>query len=130
MDYYKYNDLELSCGNTKLGTDTLIFNLGSATNCPSKEFCKLGDDCYALKSEFRWPVVKPFRDRQHEYWLSTSADEFIYDLFHILAYKNRINGTKKEPLFNHIYYFRYNESGDFYSQECVDKLNKIAKFLI
>ena len=53
MSNYRYNDLLLSNGNSKIGNDTMILNMGSAMNCPSKKLglCKLGSKCYALKAE-------------------------------------------------------------------------------
>ena len=51
--------------------------------------------------------------------------QFINDISFILSFMKRNN----LPLHRHILYFRYNESGDFYSQKCVDKLNRISEFL-
>lgn len=107
-------------GNSRIGDDTLILNMGSATDCPAKKlgYCKLGSKCYALKSERMYPVVLDYRTRQGEYWLGNSAIDIAFDLS--LSIDKRRKTTK---------WFRFNESGDFYSQECIDKLNIIAEIL-
>lgn len=48
---YKQGQLEVKLGNKKIGNDTLIFNMGSAAECPSKSrgFCKLGKKCNLCK---------------------------------------------------------------------------------
>lgn len=126
----KYNGLELQNGNSKLGLDTIIFNMGTATDCPSKKLglCKI-DNCYALNPEAFRPPCKPYRERQAEYWLHTDADKIISDFDAILRNRRvRVNG-KLTPIYKTIKYFRYNEAGDFYSQDCVSKLDKIALYL-
>jgi hypothetical protein len=114
-------NLELKRGNLKIGKDTIIFNMGSATECPSKKKgkCKLGNKCYALKDEMSYPDCKPYRDRQKSYWLNSGIGQIITD-FHY-----RISRMRIKPK-----YFRFNEAGDFWSQDCVDKLNKISSFLL
>ena len=66
------NGFYYTIGNKKIGNDTLIFNMGSATDCPSKKLglCRHCDKCYALKAERQYPQVRPFRDRQADYWLN------------------------------------------------------------
>ena len=101
----KINNFEYTIGNKKIGKDTLIFNMGSATNCPSKKLglCKHCDKCYALKAEKMYPQVLPFRQKQEKYWLNTSIDLIIDDF--VLALTKHKN----------IKYVRFNESGDFHS---------------
>ena len=80
---------------------------------------KAGTKCYALKSERPYrPNVKPFRDRQEKFWLGVSAEDFATQFL-------IINSLKPIP-FNAI---RLNEAGDFHSQECVQKAEKIARIL-
>jgi len=61
-------------GNKKLGKDTLIFNMTSATNCPSKRLglCQLKgrceSKCYALRAEKRFPAVLEYREEQAGDW--------------------------------------------------------------
>ena len=123
MSYLKYNDLEVSIGNRKIGNDTLIFNMGSATDCPSLKlgYCKLGKKCYAFKAERLYPNAKPYRDRQAKYWLNTSAHDIALDIFGLLQ--------KYKMAASRIKYIRLNESGDFYSQECIEKLSKVVNIL-
>jgi hypothetical protein len=115
--------LELSNGNSKLGDDTIILNMGTAHECPSAKLglCKLGKACYALKAEKLYPQCKPYRDRQAEYWQTTQAADICRDFD---------AWFKSHPIIaKRIRWFRFNESGDFYSQQCIDKLDTIAKHL-
>lgn len=107
-------------GNHKLPNTTAIFNLGSAVNCPSRKLglCKHHKICYALKAERQYPAVLPYRLRQAEYWLNITAEQFTTDFLDAIKNK-KIKITA----------LRINEAGDFYSQECVDKLIKISDIL-
>lgn len=129
--YLKFGNLELSLGNSKLGDDTIIFNMGSASECPSAKlgYCKLGKHCYALKAETQYPSVGVYRNRQQAYWLNTSAHDIGNDIINALKSKRaRVNG-KLIPLIDKVKYFRFNEAGDFHTQACVEKLNIIASML-
>ena len=115
----------LSEGNTKLPSSTAIFNMGTARECPSKKlgFCQaIGKDgkhcCYALKAEIQYPAVLPYRKKQENFWKRISAEKFVMDFL-------LINAMKVKPFTA----LRVNESGDFWSQGCVDKLDKIAGML-
>jgi len=103
-----------SIGNLKLGKDTMIFNMGTATDCISKKMglCKVGEKCYALKAERMYKDCIPYRERQGSFWKVCSPQEFINQLV--------LEKTSK------IKYFRFNEAGDFSTQKDVDKLSKIA----
>jgi hypothetical protein len=110
-------------GNSKVPSSTAIFNMGSATHCPSKALglcaaANCGVKCYALKAEYLYPAVLPFRERQEKYWLNVTAEEFALDF---ITY----NMSKRKP-HNAL---RLNESGDFHSQACVDKAERIATYL-
>ena len=121
MSTYKFNQLEVVNGNKKLGKDTLIFNLGSASECPSKKLglCLIPDEkCYALKAEKMYPGCLPYRQRQSEYWLSNTAEQIFHDFKGLLI--------KYKALKKRVKYLRFNESGDFHNQSCVYKLSVIA----
>ena len=94
--------------------------MGPASICPSERlgFCQIKDKCYAKKSEKLYKYVLPYRIRQYKYWTETSAKTMKNDFKKIL---NRIR-TK-------IRYLRYNESADFFSQNDIEKLNKISELL-
>lgn len=111
---------KVSFGNNKLPKSTMIFNLGTASNCPSKAlgFCKVCEKCYALKAERLYPHVLPYRQRQAEYWLNTDIDTIKADFDYIISCK------REKPL-----KLRLNEAGDFYSQKCIDKAENLASFL-
>lgn len=110
----------VSFGNNKLPKSTMIFNLGAASDCPSAKLglCKVPGICYAKKAEKIYPSVLPYRQRQAEYWLNNPYYQIIGDFSDMLA-KKRIKPTK----------FRLNESGDFYSQNCIEKAEKLAEYL-
>ena len=118
------NKLGVQFGNTKLGNHTLIINMGTARECPSKALgmcnaVKNGAKCYALKAEIMYPQSAPYRQRQFTYWRKNTATKIANDI--ILKIGNR----QSEP----IKYVRFNEAGDFWDQNDVKKLDIIAKKL-
>lgn len=129
---HKINGLEVMRGNKKLAKDTLIFNMGSATTCPSRALgmCKLCKECYALKAEIIYPACKPYRDRQERYWKESSIEKIIGDFDELLTTKKTFINGKLRPLHEKVKWFRFNESGDFHKQTCVEKLDAIAKHLM
>ena len=116
---------ESSLGNRKIPTTTMIFNMGSATTCPSDKLgiCPMGGmngdgSCYALKAECGiYPATLPYRHRQENMWLNSSAEEIAEAITSII---------KRRPYIKSI---RVNESGDFHSMDCVKKLSKIASLV-
>lgn len=114
---------EASIGNLKIGKDTLIFNMGSATNCASGTagVCDLFNTrkCYALKSERRFPASLVYRNRQETYWLEASSFEIVE------AISAAFSANRKTKL----KYVRLNEAGDLHSVECLEKLRQIASML-
>ena len=108
-------------GNTKLPRTTGIFNMSSAHDCSSRKLglckaCQQGANCYALRAETEMrKAVLPFRRRQEKFWKSVSAKDFVSQFV-------LINSMREKP-FSKI---RVNESGDFHTQKCVDKLEEIA----
>ena len=116
--------LELKFGNHKLGDDTAIFNMGTAKDCPARalglcEAINKGIKCYAEKAEVQYPKTVPAaRKRQELFWKNSSV-------LKIIEYLNKkINNRRKDTK-----YLRFNESGDLWNQEDVDKLSKIAEFM-
>lgn len=108
-------------GNNKLPKSTMIFNMGSSTNCPSKQrgLCQNCDICYAYKAERQYPQVLPYRTRQENFWLDSTAEE-ICDYFNDILRRKR----------NKVTALRFNEAGDFHSQECINKLDEVAEYLM
>jgi hypothetical protein len=107
-------------GNKKLPKTTAIFNIGSATDCPSKALglCALCKECYAMKAERQYPQVLPYRERQLAYWSEVSATDFAFEFLAMISKKR-----------NKVDALRVNEAGDFYSQADVHKLEEIAQIL-
>lgn len=100
-------------GNRKIGRDTIIMNITSAANCPSRGICLIGDRCYALKAERLYKNVLPYRLREEEQWDRMTAGEYAEFLTKIKTPKLR--------------YIRWQESGDFRSQADVDKMSDISE---
>ena len=94
--------------------------MGSATDCPSKKLglCNVCDICYAMKAERQYPACKPYRERQAEYWQNCTPLTFVRDFLASIERK------RNKPT-----HLRLNEAGDFYSQNCVSKAEKIAELL-
>lgn len=117
----------VSFGNSKLPKSTSIFNMNSATDCPSKKLglcklCKYGKDkkniCYALKSEVQYPDCLPYRRRQEKYFDSIPVNKFIDN------YVDMINSKR-----NKVTELRISEAGDFKTQNSVDKIIKLANYI-
>jgi len=113
-------------GNRKLRKNILIYNLGSAEKCPSRKLglCQLDNprDCYAWNAEKQYPAPGPYRERQLHIW-KTSSKEKLAEQF-----GQKIEGHKRYWKFhpNEPRLVRFDESGDFYDQEDVDKMEYIA----
>ena len=98
----------ISSGNRRMGLPT--FSLPSEVTCPgATTLCK--EYCYAKKAEKTWKNVLPCRfNNMYE----SSNGNFVKKV-------NKIIKSKKPT------YFRIHESGDFYSQEYLDKWFKIIR---
>jgi len=110
-------------GNRKLPTTTAIFNICSATDCPSKALglCQVinaGHRCYALRDEQFYTGPLGYRRRQEKLWDSLTAEEFAVQF--IALVQARRTTTKA---------LRLNEAGDFRTQADVDKASEIARHL-
>lgn len=117
--------MKLTHGNSKLGKDTVIINITSATDCPSRALglCPVtnkGMRCYALKAETSYArhVALPHRREQEKLWDRYTADEIAEDIMLQIA-------RKRTEITN----LRYSEAGDFRSQDDVDKMSRIAERL-
>ena len=121
----------IRAGNIKIPRSTAIFNMSSATDCASLKLgkckaCILSKDlktlknvCYAMKAERSYrPMVLPYRRRQELFWKSVTAKDFVIQFL-------VLNAMKRKP-FTMI---RLNEAGDFHTQACLDKAEKIAELL-
>lgn len=107
-------------GNKKLSKDTLIFNMGTSTYCPSKKLklCNHPKKCYGLKAEKMFPNTLPYRIKQSILWNMLTAEQ-IAETFKKSISRRRLT-TK---------YIRFNESGDFNSQIDIEKLKEIANLI-
>jgi hypothetical protein len=110
--------MEYSIGNSKIGKDTIIVNLGSAKNCHSgiSGQCDLWQSkaCYAFQAELQYPNVLPYRERQATFWKESSLIEKLE------SFEKAFKKHKK------IKFVRYNESGDIYSYNDIATMVTIA----
>lgn len=123
---------EYSLGNSKLPGTTLIFNMGPASECPSKAkgLCLVPDGkCYALHPEYAYPNCLPYRQRQKAYWLGNTKEKIASDIVNIITTKRVKVDGKLIKLYKYVKKVRFNESGDFWSQDCIDKLDFITRVL-
>lgn len=103
----------LSNGNRKLGGGFLIWSLPAKKTCiGSTPLCR--KNCYSDKAERLYPKCLPSRERN----LIDSKSDLFAEV--MIAY---ITATAP-PRFNG--YFRIHESGDFYSQDYLNKWITIA----
>ena len=116
------NGVKVSIGNHKIGTDTMIINMGPAATCPARKLgmCGIGGKCYARKAERQYyKTVPAYREYQQRIWNKLSADKIAADLIEIAERRRKVP----------IKYLRFSESGDFTTQIDVDKMSKIAYWL-
>lgn len=139
----KYEQM-FRCGqNRKVGVDTLVFNVGAATDCPSLKLglCQVAKyeknnvdgnpvctscKCYAMTKE-RYPTVVSGRRRQAIYWAMTPAYVVALDAAREADKRHRDRYTSEVR--EGCDYIRISESGDMYTQADVDKLALFAKWI-
>lgn len=112
----------VSRGNRKVGKDTLIMNITSATDCASRArgLCQIPPGaCYALRDEHRYPDTLPYRRRQTKIWDALSPEEIAEDIRVIVQRRRGVP----------IKYLRMQESGDFRNLGDLMKLSAIADLL-
>lgn len=118
-------NLVYSKGNSKLGKDTMIFNMGAAIDCPSRKLgmcqvCLGKGVCYALKAEVQYQGDKSSairkRRTQGQQWKKFSVENLAGQM----ASAIEKYGIK---------YVRINESGDLADQSDVEKISQLADLL-
>lgn len=106
-----------SYGNKKLPRNTMIFNLTTAMNCPSK-LCKFFDKCYAKAGDNK--NINPA--------LSGLRNQFMLKYITIKEFLKLIEMyIEYAPM--RIKRIRLSESGDFSTQQQVDVAKKLAAHL-
>lgn len=119
LSFMQFSGQAFAYGNTKIPRSTLIVNLTSAENCPSKkrELCQVVGCCYALKCERIYSNYK-HKNLVMQHWLNTASTEDIITLMSAYIYyaPETIN------------LIRLDEAGDFTCQNQIRQWNKIAKF--
>ena len=126
----KKNNVKVKIGNHKIGFDTLIFSLSSATHCVNNlngtcPYGKYGNNkCYALKDERIYSkkdidgnsIIVKAKDNQGKYWRSHNKEELL-NTFKPIIEKYKLK------------YFRLNESGDLSTKKDLEKLIYLANNL-
>jgi hypothetical protein len=118
--------IKVSNGNSKIGKDTFILNITSATDCPTKKLglCKIPKQCYALQPELRWT------NKHHGNILcSRRLQTKIFDSLTPKEIAKQIIQKAKNKIKYQIKYLRIHESGDFRNQKDVNKISRIADYL-
>lgn len=112
-----------SFDNSKVPYTTAVFNMTSATDCPSDKLglCQVNTAehkrCYALRTEKMFPkTCLVYKRKQAEFWVTVNSEWFV---------NNLMQATKKRK----ITALRFNESGDFRNQADVNQAENIADIL-
>ena len=118
--------LEYVLGNSKVGDDTIIINMGPATTCDAAKAgeCELYSMgwCYAQnnESQHKLAIIKRFREQIQ--WRADTDGSAIAGMI-VAAVKQKRQGKRGKP----IKYIRFNESGDMRSEADKVKLGNIVK---
>jgi hypothetical protein len=110
--------LELSNENTKCGKNTLVLNMTTFEDCPSKKLglCVFEKVCYAKQAELRFEKrVLSYRMRQAKAWAILDSKEITKQIV--------LNAIRR---YYEIKYLRVSECGDFKNQKDVNKLSEVA----
>ena len=112
--------MRISNGNKKIGKDTFILNMTSATDCPAKRrgLCAITGICYAMKAERQYPACLLFRRAQDMMFHAITANKIAESII------TRAAGKRVR-----IRFLRFSEAGDFKNQRDVNKMSKIAELL-
>jgi len=106
------NNLGISLGNRKITKEVGIWNLPAIETCPERtKMCEM--KCYARKSERLHPACIPARHRNLQ---AAQEENFVARMIELICLSN-------------VGWFRIHESGDFFSQEYLNKWVEIAKAL-
>ena len=104
--------LYISHGNRKMQKRFMVFNLPHKITCPGRTpLCE--SICYARKAEAAYPDCYPSRLRNLD---ASKMPDFVDAVYNHIK-----RNAARRP------FFRIHESGDFYSQEYLDKWIEIAR---
>lgn len=126
-DNFKQFVIPMSCGsifeigNEKVTDDSLIFNLTSAQQCPSKE-CLVKDICYAKNMEALRDntLIRNLRNQNTVRLLQHKGKlHLLFDLMRVIIYEAE---KKNKP----INYIRLDEAGDFENAELLKAFDEFA----
>ena len=116
------NIMPFAQGNHKLPKTTWIINLGTSGLCPGRALgtCGCCNVCYAHKAETQYKESTiAYRLLQTIRWRRLTAEQIAEQL---LKKHKRAREYKMKAL-------RFNESGDVFDEQDIDKMSKIADIL-
>lgn len=107
-------------GNKKIGRDTLIFSIDTATDCIGNHngLCSVCQECYAKKSEQRFTTSYIFKMNQRRQFILLDVYELIKLFSDVIEHTN-----------TPIRYIRWNEGGELRTIEELKKINQISDYL-
>lgn len=107
-------------GNQKIGTDTLIFSIDTATDCIGNNngLCNICNECYAKKSEQRFSTSYIFKMNQRRQFI-------LLDVYELIKLFSDVIERANTP----INYIRWNEGGELRTIGDLRKINQIADYL-
>ncbi len=102
-------------GNSKMGKNVYIFNIPAKKTCTPTSWCLEGKNgkpaCYALRNNFLLPNAMASAERRYT---QSKSEGFVEEMSNFIKNKK-------------VKYFRIHSSGDFYSEDYVEKWIEIAK---
>lgn len=114
--------LEYVIGNSKVGDDTIIINMGPATICDAAKAgqCDLytAGFCYAQNNETQHKLALVKRFKQKLQWKTLDASGIATMLASVI--------TEKRKSGKNIQFIRFNESGDLSDASDKDRLGKVV----
>lgn len=107
-------------GNKKIGSDTLIYSIDTATDCIANNIgcCAVCSECYAKKSEQQYTTSYIFKLNQRRQFLLLDVWELIRLFCQV------IEGAKKP-----IRFIRWNEGGELRNIDDLKKISAISDYL-
>jgi len=126
--------LEYVLGNSKVGDDTIIINMGPATVCDAAKDgqCDLYRDgfCYAQNNEGQYRTSFAKRFKQKLQWRYIPTDVLAAQIATvIICLRNGVKYGENDKKRSNVKYIRFNESGDFDSKADFKKLEDITRLI-
>lgn len=120
-------------GNMKLSADILIVNLTAAKNCPSakKGMCPIYNTFKQAKDKGEKPDVECYAQKGEHQYVNTIQNNIRSEIVMSLLDTDEFIAYIEEYIERFDYktnYIRFNEAGDFPSQEFVERCEKASEY--